>query len=415
MIDNIAEDGLSRQQFISEFAIIGVVALISPCVAVFIALFLCFAQKKNENIILLIFFLALYLSAINATKLPEGDQEAYMYEYLSIPAYSIGQTLTGTNLNMSVFVEKHEYGWVILNIVGYYASFGYYSLFVVEFSLIIYLLLFISIYRFYKKINIENQYISIITGILIVGFFPQLFSQTMHLERQCIASSIFIFALVDYINREKPRLWLLLLPAFFHTSQILLILIVLTHYLHYIYNRYNEYSASRFFVSLLVFSVAIGFTSVFATFLITQGPSLYGVERLSHMGNSTEETLDVFFALKLIIPMCGIILLRLIKSKDVLVPYETKFYLVYGCLIIFAMLNPDNTMKYRFFNMSYMYMPFIVPLMFSRSQNLHKVYLLAVSIFFPIFFFTTFHKHPFNFASTSEIILDSLYSLITYR
>ena len=59
MIDNIAEDGLSRQQFISEFAIIGVVALISPCVAVFIALFLCFAQKKNENIILLIFFLAL--------------------------------------------------------------------------------------------------------------------------------------------------------------------------------------------------------------------------------------------------------------------------------------------------------------------------------------------------------------------
>lgn len=405
----------SKSQLIGMLLVLLIIAVISPFFALIISLFFCFTRKDYNSILSLIVFLSLYLSVINTTKLPEGDQSSYMLEYLSVSHYSIGQIISGFDPSFSIYLDKLEYGWVLLNIIGYYLSLGCYPLFVFLLSEVIYLLLFSAMFRFISHTEIENKNLVIITGIIIIGFFPQLFTQTMHLERQCAASSLFIFALVDYIVEQKPRLWLLILPASIHTSQFLLIGIVLTHYLKFLYQRYNDYSLVRFSITLLLFGGFMTLVSAIAGFLVLQGASSYNVERLTQLGSSMEGELNMRFALTIMVPMVVIIVYRLVICYNRLAPYEPKMYLVYGCLVMVTMFVPDNLLRYRFFNMSYMYMPFVVPLFLGSVRNIHRYYLTVVSVFFLFFFFFNLDKSPFNYASVSDVIMSDLISLLTYR
>lgn len=392
--------------------LLAIIYLIVPIIGLVLTTFFIISQKikEKEAYYFLFILLAIYIGLINATKTPVSDQYNYMNAYLLVPKQSFWNSLV--NIYGSKYTDNYttkEMGFGLLNIIGYFTSFGYYPLFILEFTVLLYILYFISIYNFFNHLKIENKESYILSATFILTFFTQFFNLTIHLQRQEIATALMIYAIVNYCINQKPNWLLVLISIAFHTSTAFFLPIFFIEY-------YLDKSKRTKVIALITYIILLNIIPLFATSLSSLfGYELYGIDRLSKMGSSQEDRFDAQLTLLVSIPALLISLKNIINITKSTNKTESSFYAFYISLIMFVLTTPDNTMQYRYFMMSYGFIAFILPLLYKKTNLVSNIYLFILPCFLIIRFYATFNDIVFDYAPVENILSDNIFQLLFYR
>lgn len=393
------------------FLFIVVVFLIMPIVGIVSSTIIVFLDRSHnkKHLFFLFILLSLYMGGINATKTPSSDQIQYMNAYLQIPNQSFIESLTNIYGDKARSTYK-EMGYGLLNFLGYYLSFGNYKLFIVEFSVLLYMLMMASIYKFFSILKIRPLTSYVISAAFILCFFSQYFNLTIHLQRQIIAVSVMLWAIVDVTIKQKVNWVIPLFAMTLHTSVALFLPFFI---LIYIRNRLKIW---HIFALLAIFCFIMGVLStIFSTFSTILGLSIYGIERLANVGTSPETRFDSKIVILFSLPLIYISIRELWIQRKEIRHRVNLLFIVYCFLMCFAYLNPDNTMQYRYFMMSYSFMPFILPLLFMRMRKFSQLYLFTIPTFLILRFYFTFKDIVWDYAPVYDILLQNYIGLLLYK
>lgn len=399
-----------RQQNAKFMLFASILFLLMPIAGIFFAVLIIMQNKIKDRRTYFFFFLlmALYMGAINATKTPASDQVNYMHAYMLVPDQTFLESLTNIYGDRFSATSK-EMGFGLLNFLGYYLSFGNYKLFILEFSVFLYILMMVSLYKFYNYLNVTPFKNYIISSVFILCFFSQYFNLTIHVQRQMIATAVMLWVLVDSTIKQKVNWIIALIAVSLHTSVALFF-----PFLILIYFR-NKVKLWQILCLVLLFCVAIGYLSVVSSaFSALFGGEIYGLNRLANAGSSNETRLDTGLMLFFSVPLIYISLRELWKERKNINITLNIIFISYIFLICFSFFNPDNTMRYRYFMMSYSFMAFILPLLFVKGKRFNKLYLLFIAGFFFIRFYMTFEDMAWIYAPVDNVLLSNYISLLLY-
>ena len=382
-----------------------------PIVGILLVMAIYLQDRTNDKRLRNSFFVlsALYMAAINVTKLPFSDQLQYMNAYLLVPNQSFLESLTNIYGDRLRATYK-EMGYGLLNFIGYYLSFGSYKLFVAEFTVLLYLVLMFSISKFFHWLDIKPMKGYVVSAVFILCFFSQYFNLTIHIQRQVIATAVMIWALIDATVKRKPNWFVAIFAVTLHTSVALFIPFFIIIYVKKRLRFWHLVCAITVFC--LSLSVLSQISSVFAAFL---GEGVYGFTRLVNAGNSMEERFNTNIVLLFSAPTLYISLRELWRGRNSYNESVNLMFVAYCFLVCFSYLNPDNTMQYRFFMMSYSFTPFILPLLFQRMKTLRKPYLFIVSTFLLFRFYFTFDDMVWDYAPTGDVLARNFFWFFNYR
>lgn len=385
--------------------------LISPLSGLFL-LFLFTVSKHSNNTVALYFFfclLALYIGLINSTKIPVTDQIMYYEAYKLVPQRNLWENLTGIYGTHGEMTTK-EIGFGLFNFVGYYCTFGSYPLFITVFTFILYMLYYDAIYKWFNFIKVKNSTLYIISAVVTLTFFTQFFNITIHLQRQMIATAFIIYAITQTIVKNKVSWWIVILGFTMHTATGLFIPLFL------ILQFYKKIQKKQILLILLGFILLISSLNYIAASLLSVIQlDVYALNRLEKMGSSNEDAMSNNIIMLVSIPLVFISLRNLLASEKKIGPSnENILYLFYLFNVTFSVLNPDNTMQYRFFMMSYGFIPLILPLL-AKKKSYEKAWLVIVPFFFFLRFFFTFEDIVFKYAPVEYIAFGNVFTLFNYN
>lgn len=150
------------------------------------ALVIALENKVNSKTFkIFIFLISTFLGLINSTKIPESDLLSYINLFKDIPNYSFFEY---------IFLKGKEPIYFSLNYLLYYLTNGNTNIYLILSTIISYSFFLLALFKFHKHINSSNSLI--VFSILTAAFLPQLFSLSAHLNRQFLATSIFLYALI---------------------------------------------------------------------------------------------------------------------------------------------------------------------------------------------------------------------------
>ena len=385
-----------------------VIFFIYPLAGIVGTTFVILRHKSQRWLLPTLFImLAVYMGIINATKIPESDQVQYMNAYRLVPYQTIWESLTNIYGRTDGVGTTKEMGYGLLNLVGYYLSFGYYPLFILLFTVVLYLIYFKSIYKLYSFCNITDKIPHVIAACFILCFFSQFFNLTIHLQRQVIATAVMIYCIVSYCEQGKPNWILILIATSLHTSVVLFVPLFFIRYF------FKNLGLKQILLIIIVMVTLIASLFVLALKLLPL-IGLYGIERLAKAGLSQEKAFETSFMLFFSAPLLFIALKNILRDRKHPNHGENLFYLFYIYVLLFSLLTPDATMKYRYFMMSYAFWPIILPLLFKRPTIIAKSYLFLVSTFFFFRFFITFNDMTWKYAPMEIISTTNALSIFLY-
>lgn len=369
--------------------------------------------KTKTDYYVFMFCVAIYLGAINATKLPGGDQMQYHMAYLNVPIHGFWYSLVNIYGYINPWEEVRttisgEFMNGVYNYIGYYLTFGYYPLFEFIYTFISYLLLFTGLYKFCS--TFEEPHVPIVCGVLTIAFFYLYFQYTLQIQKQFFAQAIIMYVIGDYAKNGKLYLrdWIALFCAVFtHQSMLFFIPFLVLKRFRMQMNRGTE----------LLILLVLGL-------LIYYGPSLlgggsnnvssnaltYGVSRFanSETNNDTKENALVFSQVLVIaLPMALVCWKKMMIYRRYFVPSQSFLVVVVSLLLITVMVMVKQpTAQYRFFMMLIAFMPFIYPMSFENIQ-LRDIVLKGVAIVMIIWFFIQYEQIVWRYAPEMHIIFKS--------
>lgn len=365
--------------------------------------------RKTEYL-LLIFCIAAFLGAINATKTPAGDQYQYFCAYNNVPIHGFWYSLVNIYGYINPWEEVRtsisgEFMNGVYNYVGYYLTFGYYPLFAFIYTFISYLLLFIGLYKFCS--TFEKPHIPIVCGILTIAFFYLYFQYTLQIQKQFFAQAIIMYVIGDYAKNGKLYLrdWIALFCAVFtHQSMLFFIPFLVLKRFRKQMNRGTE----------LLILLVLGL-------LIYYGPSLlgggannvssnaltYGVSRFanSETNNDTKENALVFSQVLVIaLPMALICWKKMMAYRRHFMASQSFLVVVVSLLLVtVTVMFKQPTAQYRFFMMLIAFMPFIYPMSFDKIKLRDNV-LKGIAVVMIAWFFMQYEKIVWSYAPEMHVL-----------
>lgn len=397
---------------IKYFFLLILLFLIMPPIISLPILFYKMLYKKTEatttQYLIFILCIAMYLAAINATKIPDGDQVQYFFAYKNVPIkgfwysliniYGIEYAWQETRTNISA-----EFMNGIYNYIGYYLTFGYYPFFAFLYTFVSYFLLFTGLYKF--CLTLSKPHIPIVAGILIIAFFYLYFQFTLQIQKQFFAQSIMMYVIGNYAYNGKLRkidYFAMCCSVFTHQSMLFFLPFLL---LKRFRKKMNTHTA---IITLLLFALFIyyGPSLLMETNFSDDNALTYGINRLANSENNSDGCeivwSQVFF---IAFPMAYVCLIRLIflrRNSD-----ASQFYLILlVSLLLVAVLSMMNQplTQYRFFMMLIAFMPFVYPLAFTNMKT-RDVFLLGMAFLMIAWFYFQFERLHWNYASEIEILV----------
>lgn len=366
--------------------------------------------RTKTDYYVFMFCIAIYMGAINATKIPGGDQMQYHMAYLNVPIQGFIGSLTyiyGFNaFEGGATGISGEFMNGVYNYVGYYLTFGYYPLFAFIYTFISYLLLFTGLYKFCS--TFEKPHIPIVCGILTIAFFYLYFQYTLQIQKQFFAQAIIMYVIGDYAKNGKLYLrdWIALFCAVFtHQSMLFFIPFLVLKRFRKQMNRGTE----------LLILLVLGL-------LIYYGPSLlgggannvssnaltYGVNRFanSEINNDTKENALVFSQVLVIaLPMALICWKKMMAYRRHFMASQSFLVVVVSLLLVtVTVMFKQPTAQYRFFMMLIAFMPFIYPMSFDKIKLRDNV-LNGIAVVMIAWFFMQYEKIVWSYAPEMHIIL----------
>ena len=383
-----------------------------PFIGLPLVLFLVW-KKKNLNFsdyLLLIFCIAIYMGAINATKAPNGDQVNYYVAYTNVPSvgfiksliYIYGLDLLSDPGKTSI---SGEFMNGVYNYFGYYLTFGYYPLFAALYTFVEYLMIYLGLYKVFRKAQMPKY--PIVCGIIILSFFYLFFQYTLHIQKQFFAQSIMMYVLGSYAEKGKMswKLWLIALCSILtHASTGLFLPFLLLKPLR---GRLNKKWMA--FIALMLFAfILYGPRMAENVASDNSGVAGYGMKRFAESEGQADLASELVMSQVLVIalPMFIIVFRQLWLKRHVLIDKAQAFILNITLLLLLsvASMYSKPLAQIRYFMMLLAFMPFVYPFISSIVSKRNQ-WLMIISLVMVVWFYGKFSFIVWSYASEWQILV----------
>jgi hypothetical protein len=189
---------------------LSVLILISPLVGMLVLLLFIYFKVTVISNYTQCFFIASIASSLNLLKLNEGDLIAYINYYKDLEDIDLTYFL--------ISYGKEPVFYIISFLIGIFSTFNE-EIFKYLISFIIFTFILVGLSNFFKKSEVNNNYIFFI--LFFIAFNPVLFNNSLHLLRQTLALG-FILLMLGTSN-NKLKILFIILSIFSHVSSIIVI------------------------------------------------------------------------------------------------------------------------------------------------------------------------------------------------
>lgn len=366
-------------------------------------------NKNKTDYYVFFVCIAFYLAAINATKIPGGDQVNYYVAYMNVPIKGFWYSLCNiygllANYETERTQISGEFMNGLYNYIGYYLTFGYYPLFEFLITAISYLLLFTGLYRFCS--TLAKPHVPIVCGVLIIAFFYLYFQYTLHIQKQFFAQAIMMYVIGNYSYYGKLRrkdYIAIVCSVFTHQSMLFFIPFV-------ILKRFRKkMTASTSVFILLIFAILISFGPKMLGGIEVDGDSAltHGVGRFMESEGKKDlgSSLVLSQVLVIALPMAYICMKKLLAYKKHFIASQSFLIIVTSLLLVTVLAMSNQPLsQYRFFMMLIAFIPFIFPLALNDLKKRNDILKILSGVMI-VWFFLHFSFIIWNYAPEWQILI----------
>ena len=391
---------------------LGLFLVLPPIIGLPVVLYMVWKKNhpKYSDYLLLMACVAIYLGSINATKQPSSDQVNYYVAYMNVPDIGFFKSLIyiyGTDY----FVESGrtqisgELMNGVYNYLGYYLTFGYYPLFAALYTFVEYLMLYLGLYKVFRKAQMPKY--PIVCGVLTLSFFYLFFQYTLQIQKQFFAQAIMMYVLGSYAEKGKMtiRLWLIALCSILtHASTGLFLPFLLLKPLR---GRLNKKWMA--FIALMLFAfILYGPRMVENVASDNSGVAGYGMKRFAESEGQADLASELVMSQVLVIalPMFIIVFRQLWLKRHVLIDKAQAFILNITLLLLLsvASMYSKPLAQIRYFMMLLAFMPFVYPFISSIVSKRNQ-WLMIISLVMVVWFYGKFSFIVWSYASEWQILV----------
>lgn len=368
------------------------------------------SHPKYSDYLLLMACIAIYLGSINATKQPSGDQVNYYVAYMNVPDIGFLKSLIyiyGLDLlsdpGKTSFSGEFMNG--IYNYFGYYLTFGYYPLFAALYTFVEYLLIYMGLYKVFRKAQMPKY--PIVCGVLTLSFFYLFFQYTLQIQKQFFAQAIMMYVLGSYAEKGKMtiKLWLIALCSILtHASTGLFLPFLLLKPLR---GRLTK-KWMLFLAMMLLGFVLYGPRMAENVASDNSGVAGYGMKRFAESEGQSDSAGQLVMSQVLVIavPMFLIVFRQLWLKRHVLIDEAQAFILNITLLLLLsvASMYSKPLAQYRYFMMLLAFMPFVYPFISSNVSKRNQ-WLMIISLVMVVWFYLQFSNIIWNYAPEWQILV----------
>lgn len=375
------------------------------------------SHPKYSDYLLLMACIAIYLGSINATKQLSGDQVNYYVAYMNVPDIGFLKSLIyiyGLDLlsdpGKTSFSGEFMNG--IYNYFGYYLTFGYYPLFAALYTFVEYLLIYMGLYKVFRKAQMPKY--PIVCGVLTLSFFYLFFQYTLQIQKQFFAQAIMMYVLGSYAEKGKMtiRLWLVTLTALFtHASTGLFLPFLLFKPL-----RGRLTKSGMFFIAIMLF-IFILYGPKMAENVANNNSGIagYSMKRFAESEGQADAASNLVMSQVLVIavPMFIIVFRQLWLKRHIFIDKAQAFVLNITLLLLLAVASMYSKplAQIRYFMMLLAFIPFVYPFISSIVSKRNQ-WLMIISIVMVVWFYYQFGSIVWVYAPEWQIIVSPPTALI---
>lgn len=383
-----------------------------PFIGLPLVLFLVWKKKSlnfSDYLLLMICF-AIYLGAINATKVPNGDQINYYVAYMNVPNIGFLKSLIyiyGTDyyVDSGKVNISGEFMNGVYNYLGYYLTFGYYPLFAALYTFVEYLMIYLGLYKVFRKAQMPKY--PIVCGVLTLSFFYLFFQYTMQIQKQFFAQAIMMYVLGSYAEKGKMtiKLWLITLCSILtHASTGLFLPFLLLKPLR---GRLNKKWMA--FIALMLFAfILYGPRMAENVAAEDSGVAGYSMERFAESEGQADlaSSLVMSQVLVIAVPMFLIVFRQLWLKRHIFIDNAQAFILNITLLLLLsvASMYSKPLAQIRYFMMLLAFMPFVYPFISSNVSKRNQ-WLKIISLVMIVWFYGKFSFIVWSYAPEWQILV----------
>ena len=391
---------------------LGLFLVLPPIIGLPVVLYMVWKKNhpKYSDYLLLMACVAIYLGSINATKQPSGDQVNYYVAYKNVPVIGFLKSLIyiyGTDY----FVESGktqisgEFMNGVYNYFGYYLTFGYYPLFAALYTFVEYLMIYLGLYKVFRKAQMPKY--PIVCGVLTLSFFYLFFQYTLQIQKQFFAQAIMMYVLGSYAEKGKMtiKLWLIAFCSILtHASTGLFLPFLLLKPLR---GRLTK-KWMLFLAMMLLGFVLYGPRMAENVASDNSGVAGYGMKRFAESEGQADLASELVMSQVLVIalPMFIIVFRQLWLKRHVLIDKAQAFILNITLLLLLsvASMYSKPLAQIRYFMMLLAFMPFVYPFISSIVSKRNQ-WLMIISLVMVVWFYGKFSFIVWSYASEWQILV----------
>ncbi len=404
IIEESYNESLTAQWAIVVVAI--AIFIINPFIGMTLyMLFRLVVNKKNKILdalipVLVVGFICLVQMTANAYE-SETDWMNYIYNFNEVRNVSFGD-----------FVSKiyKEPLWSIIEYVSYHILAGNGSAFVKLISIITFLLMGYSIYRYWNYTETSSSVLVAMLALLF--FFKEYIGSVDNLLRMFFAFSILTLGFVKKIETGRIPWLIFICAVFIHTFCALFVMI---SFVKPLYEKMRLKHIGYFVVVGVFVLLGLSRISFFQEILSDYDTLSYGFDRLSEATNPFDKNrlneTTVFFNALIVVSICVFMNYFTQPLPENLYYTNMLFVSMILCSLI-ATTTPE--IMGRLYVSRFVIFPFVFPFFMARNKTINSVVTIGISIFFFLRFCNGFDTicggslYP-NF---SELITYSLVSFL---
>ena len=368
------------------------------------------SHPKYSDYLLLMACIAIYLGSINATKQPSGDQVNYYVAYMNVPdigflkslIYIYGLDLLSDSGKTSI---SGEFMNGVYNYLGYYLTFGYYPLFAALYTFVEYLMIYLGLYKVFRKAQMPKY--PIVCGVLTLSFFYLFFQYTLQIQKQFFAQAIMMYVLGSYAEKGKMtiKLWLIAFCSILtHASTGLFLPFLLLKPLR---GRLNKKWMA--FIALMLFAfILYGPRMAENVASNNSGVAGYGMKRFAESEGQADLASELVMSQILVIavPMFIIVFRQLWLKRHIFIDKAQAFILNITLLLLLsvASMYSKPLAQIRYFMMLLAFMPFVYPFISSIVSKRNQ-WLMIISLVMVVWFYGKFSFIVWSYASEWQILV----------
>lgn len=368
------------------------------------------SHPKYSDYLLLMACIAIYLGSINATKQPSGDQVNYYVAYMNVPDIGFLKSLIYI-YGADYFVDSGkvnisgEFMNGVYNYFGYYLTFGYYPLFAALYTFVEYLMIYLGLYKVFRKAQMPKY--PIVCGVLTLSFFYLFFQYTLQIQKQFFAQAIMMYVLGSYAEKGKMtiKLWLITLCSILtHASTGLFLPFLLFKPL-----RGRLTKKWMAFIALMLFAfILYGPRMAENVASNNSGVAGYGMKRLAESEGQADlaSELVMLQVLVIAVPMFIIVFRQLWLKRHIFIDNAQAFILNITLLLLLsvASMYSKPLAQIRYFMMLLAFMPFVYPFISSNVSKRNQ-WLMIISLVMVVWFYGKFSFIVWSYASEWQILV----------